>query len=222
MASSPTVLRGAPAEPDVAVMAAGRRIPRSFAVAVFAAVLGALLFASAFSGLDHRRTVLAVTRNVSAGDVLTAEDLRPVKVGADRGLALVGAAGRSRVIGRVAAVPLTADSLLTSAQVGSASQLAAGEAVVGVLLEPGRYPPGLRSGDRVAVVSAPGGVAISNDPPSTITSGVVESTDPAPGSGGVVVRLRLPTDTAPMVAGEAAARRVSVVLVAPTTPETHR
>lgn len=222
MSSSPTVLRAAPAEPDEAALPIGRRVPRSFAVAVFAAVLGALLFASILSGLDHRRTVLAVTRNVSAGDVLTAEDLRSVKVGADPGLALVGVDARRNVIGRVATVPLTAGSLLTSAQVGSASQLAAGEAVVGVLLEPGRYPPGLRGGDRVAVVSAPGGVAFSNDTPNTISSGVVESADPAPGSGGVVARLRLPAAAAPMVAGEAAARHVTLVLVPPASPETHR
>ncbi len=222
MASTPTVLRAAPSERDLPALPAGRRLPRSFAVAVFAAVLGALLFASILSGLDHRRTVLAVNRNVAAGSVLTVEDLRTVKVGADPGVALVDADARRRVIGRVAAVPLAAGSLLTTAQLGSTTDLAPGDAVVGVLLEPGRYPPGLRGGDRVSVVSAPGGVVVSNETPTAITSGVVESAESAPGSGGVVARLRLPAAAAPAVAGEAAARRVTLVLVPPTTPEANR
>lgn len=216
MASSPTVLRAAPADTDGAPVTSGRRLPRSFTVAVFAAVLGALLFASVLSGLDHRRSVLAVARTVPAGDVLTDEDLRPVKVGADPGLALVNANARHQVVGRVAAVPLVAGSLLTAAQVGSAN-LDQGEAVVGVVLEPGRYPPGLRAGDRVTVVSAPGSAVISTQPPMSLTAGLIESADAAQGSGGIVARLRLPADAAPAVAGEAAAHRVTLILVPSST-----
>jgi hypothetical protein len=207
-------LRAAVDEPPAAATTvATRRSYPILAAGLLAALVGALLFSTIASGFDHRHAVLTVARPVAAGDVVTRDDLQTIKVSTSSGVGLVAARDLNRIVGRTAAVPLVAGSLLASGQLGSPSGLATGQAAVGVLLDPGRFPPGLRSGDRVAIVSAPTGPIPNASTTPRLGTGIVEAVAPAPGTSGVTARLRLDGDQADVVAAEGAARRVALVLL---------
>ncbi|MGC4885769.1 SAF domain-containing protein [Micromonospora sp. DT227] len=98
---------------------------------------------------------LAVTRPVPAGAVISEADVRVVRVANPAGLDLMGADRRGEVVGRTAAVPLAAGSLLTAGQVGPPVWPAAGQAVIAVAVKAGRAPAGLVAGARVVVLVTP-------------------------------------------------------------------
>ncbi|MFJ6199110.1 hypothetical protein [Micromonospora sp. NPDC092111] len=98
---------------------------------------------------------LAVARPVPAGVVIADTDVRVVRVANPSGLDLLAADRRDEVVGRAAAVPLTAGGLLVSAQVGPPAWPPAGQAVIAVAVKAGRAPAGLSAGARVVVLVAP-------------------------------------------------------------------
>ena len=214
MASSPSRLRAAPA--DAAALAPPTPSRRSYPLigaGLLAALLGALLFATIGASSDHRRAVLVVAHPVAAGDVVSTDDLANVKMSPTKGVGFMAAADANKVVGRTAAVALVPGSLLLPAQLGSPAGLTDGQAAVGLLLEPGRYPPELRSGDHVAVVSAPTGPVPDTGESLRLGTGVVEDLAPAAGAGGITIRVRLDGMVADRVAAEGAARRVALVLL---------
>lgn len=214
MATTQSRLRAAVDEPAVpAAPAATRRSYPVLAAGLLAALVGALLFSTIASGFDKRQAVLTVARPVAAGDLLTRDDLQTVKVSTSSSAGFVAAKDLDRIVGRTAAVPLVAGSVLAPGQLGSASGLESGQAAVGLLLDPGRFPPGLRSGDRVAVVSAPTGPLPTGDGTPRLGTGVVEAVAPAPGTSGVTALLRMGAEQSDVVAAEGAARRVALVLL---------
>ena len=215
MASSPSRLRAAPSD-AAATMAPPTPSRRSYPLigaGLLAALLGALLFASFAASSDLRRAVLVVVHPVTAGDVISASDVAAVKMSPAKGVGFMAAADASTVVGRTAAVALVPGSLLLPAQLGSPTGLTDGQAAVGLLLEPGRYPPGLRSGDHVAVVSAPTGPVPTTGDSLRLGTGVVEDLAPAAGAGGITTRVRVDGTASDRVAAEGAARRVALVLL---------
>lgn len=189
-------------------------------VGVAAVVLGAMLFLALYTSVDRRRSVLAVVRPVAAGEVITAADLREVRVSSSDGVATMAASQRASVVGKTAAVGLVPGALLAPAQLGAASTLAAGQAVVGVAIKPGQAPASLRAGTRVEVVDTVR--ANSGDQPRPVvlsTSAVVSSvgrSDTSP-NGTTVVSLTLPAAEAPAVAAAALDGRLSLVVL-PVAP----
>jgi hypothetical protein len=181
-------------------------------------VLGcALAFADASVHLGSREEVLVVAQPVSAGQVLTAADLRAARVSTGSGLAVVLVGGESSVIGRRAAVPLVAGSLLSATEVGPAPPVASGSDEVAVGLKAGAFPPDLAPGDRVQVVPV---APASGGGTGTLTSGspvdaTVVAVDAAPpGSGGpTVFSLQVGSADADEVASLAAAGEASLVEV---------
>lgn len=134
---------------------AGRRSGRR----VTAGVLLVLLTVVTFWQVDLRQhaaeSFISVVRAVPAGQVVTDSDVAVVRVSNPSGLALLAADRRGEVIGRTAAVPLAAGSLLTVGQLGPAAWPPAGQAVIAVPVKPGRAPAGLAAGSRVVVLVVP-------------------------------------------------------------------
>jgi hypothetical protein len=220
MVSAPSRLRSAATEatPPEAVRPP-RRTSLTLAGGLLAALIGGLLFVGVLSGVDDRHEVLVVARPVAAGEAIAPADLRSVRVGAETGVGLVSASAKERLVGRAAAVPLLPGALLAPGQVGSGQALIAGEGAVGLALAPGRFPPGLQAGDRVTVVSAPSGPIPAQEQPTGLGEGVIESVEATVDGTGTLVRLRLPEETAIVVAAEGAASRLALVLVAPDPPK---
>ena len=129
--------------------------PRSrlwVAIGVVVVVGCALAFAVAATHLGSRQPVLVVARAVPAGSVIRDGDLAVVRISTDAALRPVAASQRTSVVGRTAAVPLAAGTLLTASELGPPVGLRAGQAAVGVALKSGQYPPGLAQGATVRVV----------------------------------------------------------------------
>jgi hypothetical protein len=181
-------------------------------------VLGcALAFTDASLHLGSREEVLVVAQPVAAGQVLTGSDLRAARVSTGSGLDVVRSGEEATVLGRRAAVPLVAGSLLTASEVGSAPPVGSGFDVVAVGLKAGAYPPELASGDRVQVVpvtsSSSGGAG-----PASVTTGspvaaTVVSIASAPSGSGAptVFSLQVSKGDADEVASLAAAGQASLV-----------
>ena len=175
----------------------------------------ALVLAEGWVRAGSREPVLALARPVAAGQRITRSDLRIVRVGAAGPVALVPAGRLGEVTGRAAAAGLPAGSLLAAGDIGAPSP-GRGQARLGVVLRPGRYPPGLSPGQRVAVLAvlAPGrgGRAAAR----VAGRGVVLSVtaNPAPGSTGeILAELDVPQDAALRVAAAVAAGQVTLAAI---------
>ena len=208
--------------PRIAPPKGRKRRPALAVILLAAATGGALLAVTLFSRVGVQDDVLALARDVAPGQAITAEDLRTVKVTADPTLRPVKASALQTVIGRTARSSLGAGTLLTDSQLGERLAPRPGEAVVGLALKPGRYPSGLRVGDKVMVVVA---IAASDasrpDANPRLGSSLSEARVVAVravegGSGGsasAMVSVVVPDQVGPSVAGAAAADRVSLILV---------
>ena len=113
-------------------------------------------FTAVVAQAGHKIPVLAMVRSVPAGAVVTAGDLREVRLGVgDAAGYVVPAAEKDQVVGETATVPLVAGALLAPHQVGTrAGYPPVGKAQVAFAVPPGGLPAGLSAGQRVAVVPA--------------------------------------------------------------------
>jgi SAF domain len=194
------------------------RIRVPYAVASVALVVtGALVFTVASWQISGRAPVLTLARPVAAGQVITADDVQIAYVGAASGLGLVPSIDESKVVGHVAAMPLAAGTLLTTRMVGTADFPPAGEAVVGVALKSGTFPPHLGVGDHVSVWPGPELAAVSTTAsaaPATALAAdaVVTSVAASDSLGTTVTTLLVDAQAAPRIAQ---APSLSVVEVPP-------
>jgi hypothetical protein len=102
-----------------------------------------------------RVPVLALARDMSAGEVLTSADLQVVQVSAGSDLPTVSADDEPSLMGQPLTAPRPAGALLAPADVGSVRWPPAGRAIAAVALKAGAYPPGLTEGAKVAALVAP-------------------------------------------------------------------
>ena len=196
----------------------GRRRQLPLVVVGVLLVLGcALAFTDASLHLGSREEVLVLARPVAAGQVLTGGDLRAARVSTGSGLDVVLSGEEATVVGRRAAVPLVAGSLLTASEVGSPPPVGSGFDVVAVGLKAGAYPPELAPGDRVQVVpvtsSSSGGTGTASVTTGSPVGATVISIAPAPSGSGTptVISLQVSTADADEVASLAAAGQASLV-----------
>src|SRR3954464_12163632 len=117
-----------------------RRRPALLALAVVMVVLGALGAAYLATSIGKTSAVIAVAREVPWGQTLTAADLAEARVSADPALRPIPYAERDRVIGMVAATPLTPGSLLTRDGVTDQQLPPLGQQLVGVGVAPAQLP----------------------------------------------------------------------------------
>lgn len=233
-----TTSLSAPPRPDSRATGNGRTGPRLrpaprprsmpwVALGVLIVVGCALSFAVAATHLGSRQPVLVVAKAVPAGGVIRSDTLEVVRVSTDSALRPLPGSSFASVIGRTAAVPLAAGTLLTQSELGPSVGLGAGQAEVGLALKSGQYPPDLAAGQTVRVVDVGGSGAASSGTgtssaaiagqvvvfSATVTSvgqpSATAATDTA------VIGLLVPDGQAGQVAALAGANRVALVEVAP-------
>lgn len=196
---------------------ARRRQVRWIVAGVLLVVGSALVFATVWARAGSGTRVLVLARSVDAGHVLTSSDLREVRVSSGDGVATVPASSEGGVVGRTVAVPLAEGSLLNPSALGSGRALHSGEAVVGLALKPGMFPPGVAAGDHVRVVDTTpaSGTSGATRGAAGGAMGVVLAIEgnSAAGDGSAVVSLRLDDGAADSVAQLASAGHASLVLV---------
>ena len=194
-----------------------RRRPALVALGVALAAVGGVTSARLVGDASGRAAVLAVAHEIPVGATITSNDLAIAHVGHDPHLTPITASEESSVVGKVAAVTLPAGSLLTSADITSASVPGDGHQLVGVALKPGQLPARpLIAGSNVLVVATPGqaGTAATGNSPGPsqqpIPATVVDVGTPA-ADGTVVVDLSVGTGEGPAVAAIASTGNVAVV-----------
>lgn len=142
--------------PPTALPASGRRRPALVVIGALLAIVAAFATIRAVVGAGQRVEVLAVARDVPAYAVLSADDLRPVFVAVDAGVATIDAAERSSVIGTMAAVDLTVGELLAPSQLTESVPPGPDEVLVGLPVAADQLPAGgLVAGDQLRVVEVP-------------------------------------------------------------------
>lgn len=190
--------------------ARSRRMPW-LALALVLVVGGGLLVGLLLQSAADRSTVLAAARSMSPGQVITDADLRVVDVGVDGEAALVAAASRSSVVGKVAVVGIPEGALLAPGQVAAGGGIEAGTVVVGALLAPGELPVStLRAGDAVELVAVSGGQGADRE---SLGTGTVFATAVGTQTGSVFVSLVVDEAIAEQVADVASQQRLRLLLL---------
>lgn len=204
---------GRAAVPPAPPAVRSRRRPAVLAAGIALVAVGALGAAYLAQAVGQTVPVVAVARDVGAGDVIERADLTIANVSSDPALSPIPAAALAGLVGQRAAVALTAGSLLTDAAVTDQLLPAAGQSLVGVALTAAQLPAEpLRAGDRVRIVDTP---VSQGEPPATtpdsITGEVVSVSGPDQ-AGLIVVNVTLPSGQAAGLAARVATGRVALVL----------
>ncbi|ROQ65223.1 SAF domain-containing protein [Streptomyces sp. CEV 2-1] len=186
------------------------------ALCVVLAVVAGLGAAAAVTSASDRTQVLAIARDVPAGQALTREDLTVAEVSADAHLSPVPTSDRARVIGKRPAVELRKGGLLTASQLSSGTGLGDDKQQVGVQVKRGQAPAGaLAPGDKVLAVTTPAqgeqtDLKGAEAPPSSINGFVVSVSRPD-ASGTIVVNLAVSPTDGPLLATRASTGRIALV-----------
>ena len=159
-----------PGRPAPALVPGGGRQRRwSLALlAVLVTVASALGFVVLWMNAGGREPVLALRRNVTAGQTIEDDDLQVVRVAADPGIDPIASSARDDVVGRPAAADLLAGTLLVPGAIGSPSGLEAGQAVIAVPVSPEELPADLEGGDRVVLLQSSTNASAGEGPTAEI------------------------------------------------------
>lgn len=222
LTAAPTTKNGQGPPASVPVPTRGRqRRRRLIAVGVLVLLGSALAGILVVQQAGARTAVLVTTRDVQAGQALTAGDLSVAEVSVS-GLRTVPAANRDAVVGSIATARIPAGSLLAPGHLSADAALPAGTVVVGAVLAAGELPsPSLRSGDQVQLVAVGSQGTEREQVLGTATvhqlgpvSGAASGT-PAAGSA-QWVSLAVSDQLAPRVAQAASAERLRLIYLPPT------
>ena len=182
------------------------RIAAGVALAAIAIGGNVLLYTS----LDDTTEVLQVVRNIRAGEIVVADDLRVVEVDLDPTVPVVDAADIGQIVNQYARVYIASGTLVVPQLVQADPLVTAGTGVVAVEIRPTLVPSGLVERSRIMIVV----VAADRNAESFVTTGrVVARGAEADGAGGVFsLSVEVDEADAPAVA---AGDDVRVVLLEP-------
>jgi hypothetical protein len=167
---------------------------------------------------DSKLEVLALARDVQAGQVLTADDLRVAELSGS-GLSALGADGASAVVGQTVTVTAQAGTLLNPSMLSTAPLPGEGMQLVAVAVKaggvPGEATPG-RDVTLVRVVTAADGRA-GTTPTVLVPKARLVSVRTDASTGLTVLSVQVPQTAAVAVAQASASGAVAVTLL-PVTP----
>ncbi len=187
-------------------------------VAVLVTLGSALAFVVLWLNAGGRKPVLALRNDVTAGQIIDADDLTVVRVSSDGGITPVASSARDEVIGRPAAANLLAGTLLVPDAVGTADGLDAGTAVIAIPVELVRLPDELEAGDKVRIYrTAATAGQTEGAGPQTIGTGVVLSVrgaDDDDNTNDVRVSVNVAEGLAPSIAAAVDSDQIYIVKTA--------
>ncbi|MGH9187176.1 MAG: SAF domain-containing protein [Acidimicrobiales bacterium] len=128
-------------------------------LAVLVTVGAALAFVVLWMNAGDREPVLVAARNIAAGQTISAEDVKVVRLAADPGVDPIPASRRDDVIDQPAATDLLAGTVLIGDHVGEQTGLQTGTAVIAIPVPVSELPSSdVQPGDRLKlfVTAAPG------------------------------------------------------------------
>lgn len=190
-----------------------RRRPALLALGVVLVLVAALASYATLSAMSGTETVVVTNAPIAKGEVIEAGDLGTIELAGGQQTGAISAEQAPSLVGQYAAVDLPAGSLLTGESVQATLPVAPGTSIVGVALTVGQLPAtGLRSGDRVRLVSTPAAQGEPPvEPPLTIDA-TVFAVRADERTGTVIIDLAVPSSRAADVAARAATGRIALVL----------
>ncbi len=163
-----------------------------------------------YSSLDRKTEVLQVVRDIPAGEVVSAADLRVVSVDVDPTVPTVTPDDIGRVANQYARVHIAAGTLMVPVLVQPTPLVTRGQGVVAVEIRPSRLPAGLRERSRVMLV-----VVDHDGSTGLVTEGRVVARGDSTESSGNVLALSVEVSQGD-AAAIAAADDVRVALLDPS------
>jgi len=190
-----------------------RRRPALIVAALALVLVGALVSAWAYTSLGNTQAVVVARVDVTAGQLITADDLQVVRVGVDPSVKVVPADQAGSLVGQRAAVDLQAGQLLVPGSVTQQLFPQAGMSEVGLSLTAGQLPSEqLRVGDRVRVVSTPGVQGDVNPATLAVFDGTVVAVSSRDANGATPVTVQVDQNVAAELAARAATGKVALVV----------
>ena len=156
-----------PVSPPRGFRPASRRRAR-IAVGAFVAAIAVVGNLLVYSSLDHKTEVLQVVRDIPAGEIVSASDLRVVAVDVDATVATVAPSDIGSVANQYARVHIAAGTLMVPVLVQPTPLVTRGQGVVAVEIRPSQLPAGLHERSRVMLV-----VVDHDGSPGLVTEGRV-------------------------------------------------
>jgi SAF domain len=208
---------GGPGRPAPALVpGSGRQRRWSLALlAVLVTVASALGFVVLWMNAGGREPVLALRRDVTAGQTIEDDDLQVVRIAADPGIDPIASSARDDVVGRPAAADLLAGTLLVPEAVGTASGLEAGQAVIAVPVSPEELPADLEGGDRVVLLRSSTNAPTGDAPAAeTIGDGTVIAIQRDDSGSTVPVSVRVAEGLLPEIAAAIQSDSITVAQAA--------
>lgn len=193
-----------------------RRRPWMWAVAALLITVGALGTGAVVTMVQDTTSVLATSKAIARGAVITESDLVVVQAAREPGLVTVPADKKADIVGKVALADVPSGQLINLASVGEKLPLAKGSSLVGVSVSAAQRPAnGVEVGTVVILVATPKqGDPKSFDAAEFSTEGTVVSVSvPKDNAGGnSVIDVAVPADVASKVAGLSAEGRIAVIV----------
>ncbi|GAA2456057.1 hypothetical protein GCM10010191_89220 [Actinomadura vinacea] len=199
---------------------ARQRRPGWIAAGVMLMALAVLANVYLFQSSSERVSVVRLVRDVPVGQQISRADLNTAMVAVDATVHTIPARQLAEVVGRRAAVGLRQGTLLSASQLTVQAHPAPGEALVTVPLKTSEVPPGLAPGWEVRVVTTPGAPGRGDAPaagegaPVKDVAALVDHVGDPNAEGTVTVSLVVVDGDSSMVARQAAAGLVSLVVTA--------
>ncbi len=167
----------------------------------------------AYTSLGNTQEVVVARVDVPRGQVITADDLRLVRIGVDPSVSVVPASQAAGLVGQRAAVDLRAGQLLVPGSVTSQVYPQPGMSTVGLSLLAAQLPSEpLRVGDRVRVVSTPGAQGDVSPSALVVFDGMVVAVSARDASGSTDVTVQVESSVAAEVAARSATGKVALVV----------
>ena len=212
------VTAGLPGWSDRLPQARRQRRPALAAAGALLVLLCGIASVTLASRGQQRLAVLALARDVSAGQVVTAQDLRVAHVSGD-GVSALSANGSAALIGQTLTATLPAGTLLNASMLSPISVPAAGMELVAVAVKAGGVPAEAAAGRDVTLirVAAAGGSAERTAAQVLVARARLVSVRTEPSTGLVVLSVQVPATATVGVTQASASGAVAVALL-PVAP----
>lgn len=190
-----------------------RRRPIYLAAGIALCVVFVIGAVALVNNLRHVTDVIVVSGDIKQGQQITSQDLSTAQINSDAGLSIVPIEQKSSVVGKVAAVPLPAGTVLNPNSVTDAVIPGKGLTVVGITVAYSKLPAQeLQPGDFVRIVDTP---RDQDDAPvqgPIASKAQVVSTKIIAETGQVTVDVLVPEAEGNWVSARAATGRVAIIL----------
>jgi len=206
---------GAAARP----LATRRSRPGMVVLALSITAIGGLVAAGLWVQTGHRTGVLAISKQLQAGQVISASDIVVADISLDPALSTIPAGAESQIIGQRATTTLYSGTLLQASDLSTQPVMTVGDQVVSLHLAQAQVPATpMVPGEELDVVYTPSSSAVdttatgsaSSAAPTTVPVTVVDVGSPD-SSGDVMVDVACSGQLAAGLAAQASTGDIAVV-----------